>query len=168
MAIIESIRQRDVTVYCTTWCGHSRRAKALLSQREIAFANIDIETDPAAAKQVEAWNHGNRSVPTILFHLIVTEPRDSDLATILLESQAKLVNLTAYITQWCPDVRRTMTWLKEHHIGCTTIDIDQDPIAAAKVREWNNGYQSVPTLDMTLRLTEPASEQMDAVLGFQS
>ena len=61
-----------------------------------------------------------------------------------------------------------MAWLREHRIGCTTINIEQNPEAAAKVKEWNKGLLSVPTLDMTLRLTEPTAEQIESVLGLGS
>ncbi len=165
MVVASSIRKRSVTVYCTSWCPHSRRAKALLDRYQIPYLNIDIEADPTATKLVEEWNRGYRSVPTILFHLIVTEPSNSELEMILRNSQAVLVDLTVYVTDWCPDSRRTMAWLREHQINCTTINIEQDAAAAAQVKEWNNGFLSVPTLDMTLRLTEPASEQIETVLG---
>jgi len=168
MVVASSIRKRSIAIYCTSWCPHSRRVKALLDRYQIPYANIDIEGDPAATRQVEAWNRGYRSVPTMVFQLIVTEPRPSELEMILLDSQADLVAMTAYVTDWCPDSRQTMAWLREHRIGCTTINIEQNPEAAAKVKEWNQGLLSVPTLDMTLRLTEPTGEQIESVLGLRS
>jgi len=162
---MESVRERQVTVYCTNWCPHSRRAKALLESHHIPYQGIDIERDAAAEKQVEAWNNGYRSVPTILARLIVVEPPDSDLECILLKSRACLMDCTAYVTYWCPDCRRTLTWLSEQNIPCTTIDIDSNAEAADRVQAWNKGCRSVPTLDLALRLVEPSMEQLEALLG---
>jgi len=162
---MRSVRERQVTVYCTNWCPHSRRAKALLESYPVPYQNVDIERDAAAAKQVESWNNGYRSVPTIVTRLIITEPSDSDLQCILLGSRAHLMGCTAYVTQWCPDCRRTLAWLSEQRIPCTTIDIDSNAEAADRVQVWNKGFRSVPTLELTLRLTEPSMEQLEAMLG---
>ena len=162
---MKSIRERQVTVYCTNWCPHSRRAKALLESYHIPYQDVDIERDAAAAKQVESWNNGYRSVPTILVRLIVVEPPDSDLERILLKSRARMMDCTAYVTQWCPDCRRTLVWLSEQRIPYTPIDIDSNAEAADRVQTWNRGFRSVPTLDLTLRLTEPSMEQLEALLG---
>jgi thioredoxin reductase (NADPH) len=51
-------------MYCTAWCPDCRRARAWLSSRNIPYTEVDITANPAAAKQVEAWNHGNRTTPT--------------------------------------------------------------------------------------------------------
>lgn len=162
---MKSVRERQVTVYGSAWCLHSRQAKALLESHQVLYEDIDLERDPAAAKQVEAWNNGYRSVPTIVARLIVTEPPEADLERLLLTSRARLMGCTVYVTQWCPDCRRTLAWLKEQRIPCTTVDLDFDPQAAKQVQLWNKGFRSVPTLDLTLRLTEPSMEQLEAMLG---
>ncbi len=49
---------------------------ALLKQAHVPFTYVDIHHDPAAAAQVRALNHGNESVPTLVFpdHTHLTEP----------------------------------------------------------------------------------------------
>ncbi|WP_370332206.1 mycoredoxin [Mycolicibacterium hippocampi] len=56
-----------VTMYTTTWCGYCVRLKKVLKNEGIAFTEVDIETDPAAAEFVAAANGGNQTVPTLRF-----------------------------------------------------------------------------------------------------
>jgi len=163
---MQSMRERSATVYSTSWCPHSRRARALLESQGFPFQEIDIERNASAARQVEAWNSGNRSVPTIVAHLILAEPPNADLERIFLRSRARLMGCTAYVTQWCPDCHRTLKWLQENRLPCTTIDIEADEAAAQKVQAWNGGNRTVPTLDVALRVVEPSNEQLLALLGF--
>jgi len=55
------------TMYSTTWCGYCHRLKRQLRGEGIAFEEVDIEIDPDAAKLVERANHGNQTVPTLVF-----------------------------------------------------------------------------------------------------
>jgi hypothetical protein len=46
------------------------------------------------------------------------------------------------------------------------MDVDNDPQAAQKVREWNRGHLSTPTLDIEGRIvTEPSDEELAELLG---
>ncbi len=54
-------------MYSTVWCGYCQRLKAQLGREGIAFEEIDIEHDPAAAAFVESVNGGNQTVPTVVF-----------------------------------------------------------------------------------------------------
>ncbi|MDA3021060.1 MAG: mycoredoxin [Actinomycetota bacterium] len=54
-------------MYTTVWCGYCQRLKAQLGRAGIAFEEVDIEVDPAAAAFVESVNGGNQTVPTMLF-----------------------------------------------------------------------------------------------------
>jgi len=54
-------------MYTTVWCGYCQRLKAQLGREGIAFEEVDIEADPAAAAFVESVNGGNQTVPTVLF-----------------------------------------------------------------------------------------------------
>ena len=53
-----------IRVYTTQWCGDCFRAKSFLTQRQIAFEEVNIETTPGAAEFVMQANHGKRRVPT--------------------------------------------------------------------------------------------------------
>ena len=55
------------TMYSTTWCGYCHRLKRQLRREGITFDEVDIETDPGAARLVERANHGNQTVPTLVF-----------------------------------------------------------------------------------------------------
>ena len=72
----------SVTVYVTSWCGDCRRTLAYLDAQHIAHAVVDIERDPAAMALVKQVNHGNRSVPTIVFPdgSTLVEPTTAQLA----------------------------------------------------------------------------------------
>jgi len=54
-------------MYTTSWCGYCVRLKDSLAREGIAFTEVNIETDPAAAETVMAANGGNRTVPTLVF-----------------------------------------------------------------------------------------------------
>jgi mycoredoxin len=56
-----------ITMYTTPWCGYCQRLKSQLKRDGIAYAEVDIEQDPAAADYVMSVNGGNQTVPTVLF-----------------------------------------------------------------------------------------------------
>ena len=162
---LRSVRHRWVTVYSTRWCFHSRRTKALLDKLSIPYEDVDIEQDLEAARRVEAWNGGHRSVPTVVARLVITEPTTSELATVIQTPSALLDGLCVNVTRWCATSRRTLAWLRDNAVPHMSVDIEQDANAARQVTEWNQGYQSVPTLDVTLRITEPTSDELVQMLG---
>lgn len=168
MTTSKTIRERTVTMYANSWCPHSRRMRALLIQQQIPFTEIDFEKDASAARQVEIWNNGYRSSPTIIIHLVLSEPNTTELERVFISSGSKILDLTVYATGWCPDSRRTCNWLKDHGIAFRMIDIDQDSTAADRVSAWNQGNQSVPTLDITQCVTEPSSDQLLTALDLNS
>lgn len=56
------------TLYSTPWCGYCHRLKGQLEREGILdFAEVDIERQPHAASIVEKANHGNQTVPTLVF-----------------------------------------------------------------------------------------------------
>ncbi|MBA8795631.1 mycoredoxin [Friedmanniella endophytica] len=59
--------QDAITMYTTSWCGYCRRLKSQLQREGIGYAEVDIEEQPEAADVVTAVNHGNRTVPTLVF-----------------------------------------------------------------------------------------------------
>ena len=56
-----------LTVYSTTWCGYCARLKKAMDREGIAYAEVNIEEDEAAAELVMNVNGGNRTVPTVVF-----------------------------------------------------------------------------------------------------
>ena len=56
-----------VTMYSTAWCGYCHRLKAQLDREGIAWTEVDIEQDEAAARFVMGVNGGNQTVPTVVY-----------------------------------------------------------------------------------------------------
>lgn len=56
-----------VTMFSTSWCGYCHRLKSQLGREGIPFTEVNIEHDPASAQFVMEVNHGNQTVPTVLF-----------------------------------------------------------------------------------------------------
>jgi mycoredoxin len=57
----------SITMYSTQWCGYCHRLKTVLKSAGIAYDEVDIENDPAAAEFVGSVNGGNHVVPTVKF-----------------------------------------------------------------------------------------------------
>jgi len=54
-----------ITMYTSNWCPDCRRAKSFMKERGVAFREVNIEEDPAAAALVIQANNGKRKVPTL-------------------------------------------------------------------------------------------------------
>jgi mycoredoxin len=55
----------EITMYSTPWCSDCRRAKNFLTERGIAFREINIDQAEGAEELVLRVNQGRRKVPTI-------------------------------------------------------------------------------------------------------
>ena len=55
------------TMYSTPWCGYCHRLKGQLDREGITYDVVDIEQQPEAAEIVEPANHGNQTVPTLVY-----------------------------------------------------------------------------------------------------
>lgn len=54
-------------MYTTPWCGYCIRLKNQMQREGLEFTEVDIEKDAAAAELVASHNHGNQTVPTLVF-----------------------------------------------------------------------------------------------------
>jgi glutaredoxin-like protein len=72
----------EITMYGTGWCPDCTRSKRWLDRHGIPFTWRDIEKDEQARSYVIEVNHGNRSVPTLVFGdgSVLVEPSDAELA----------------------------------------------------------------------------------------
>ncbi len=72
----------EITLYGTSWCGGSRRARQLLEKSQIPYLWVDIEHDEKSAQVVEGLTGGYRSVPTIVWPdgSCMVEPTMQELA----------------------------------------------------------------------------------------
>lgn len=72
----ERMSDFGIQVYGTDWCPDCRRAKQVFTNLNIEYKWINIDTDEQGREFVIKVNHGNRSVPTIVFpdESIMVEP----------------------------------------------------------------------------------------------
>jgi len=72
----------DITLYGATWCGASRRVRLWLDEHSIPYLWIDIDQNEEGARTVAILNHGNRSVPTVVWAdgSMLVEPTNEQLA----------------------------------------------------------------------------------------
>ncbi len=75
-------------MYSTPWCGYCHRLKGQLGREGIEFEMVDIEEFPEAAKIVEEANHGNQTVPTLVYSDGSAQTNPS-----LIQVKAKLAEL---------------------------------------------------------------------------
>lgn len=73
--------EKTIVVYGTTWCYDCRLTRAFFDQYHIPYRWVDINRDADGRAFVEKVNHGNRSVPTIVFPdgSLLVEPGEQDL-----------------------------------------------------------------------------------------
>ena len=73
--------ESDLVMYSTVWCGYCKRLNTALKASGIAFTEVDIEHDPAAADYVMKVNGGNQTVPTVEFAdgTAMTNPSIADI-----------------------------------------------------------------------------------------
>jgi len=55
------------TMYSTPWCGYCHRLRSQLDREGVNYDVVDIEQHPEAAELVETVNHGNQTVPTLVY-----------------------------------------------------------------------------------------------------
>ncbi len=75
--------------------------------------------------------------------------------------------ITVYGAPWCPDCKRAKTFLAEHRIPYTSINIDEDPDGLAYVENYQNGGRSIPTIRFAdgTHLVEPGNDELADKLG---
>ena len=57
---------KPVEIYTSPLCGYCHAAKRLLSQKGVAFTEIDVSRDPALRNAMVARAGGRRTVPQIV------------------------------------------------------------------------------------------------------
>jgi len=86
----------------------------------------------------------------------------------VIEGDSPWPHIVVYGASWCEDTARTRRLLNRHGVPYTLIDVEVDPEAAQRVKDWNRGYLSTPTLDTDGRIvTEPSDEELAALLGLE-
>ena len=75
-----------------------------------------------------------------------------------------------YGAHWCPDCRRSRTFLGEHRVPYQFVDVDQDTEAQAYVQQINDNRLIIPTIlfpDGSI-LVEPSDAELAEKLGLQT
>jgi mycoredoxin len=67
VGLLMTASDAPITMYTTSWCGYCFRLKTALKAEGIPYAEVDIESDAAAAEFVMSVNGGNQTVPTVKF-----------------------------------------------------------------------------------------------------
>ena len=76
--------------------------------------------------------------------------------------------IVMYGASWCRHTLRTRQFLNRSGIPYSYADVEEEPEAAKRVREWNRGYLSTPTLEIDGRIvTEPSVEELASLLGIE-
>jgi len=76
--------------------------------------------------------------------------------------------ITVYGAYWCRDTVRTFHLLNGAGVPYTIVDVDSDAEGAEKVKGWNQGRLSTPTLDIEGRiLSVPSDETLAEILGLK-
>jgi thioredoxin reductase (NADPH) len=77
--------------------------------------------------------------------------------------------LTVYGAPWCPDCRRSKTFLNEQRVPYAWVDIDADADGLRVVEELQNGGRTIPTIVFPdgSHLLEPTNAELAAKLGLQ-
>lgn len=119
--------------------GFSERAIFVIDRRStICFAKIyDLDEQPENAEVLEVLRDIDPDAA-------LTAPKDEPVEVQELPHGG----IVMYCTFWCPDCRRARTWLLEHSLEFTEVNISENVNAAAQVREWGKGYKISPTFDI--------------------
>ncbi len=74
-----------ITLYGTEWCGDCFRTRQFFKNHSISFEFINIDRNKDGEQFVIQYNHGMRSVPTIVFEdgSVLVEPSNKELANKL-------------------------------------------------------------------------------------
>jgi glutaredoxin 3 len=58
----------QVTIYTKSWCPYCQAAKALLTQKDMPFQEIDVTADPEGEQAMVTRANGRRTVPQIFIN----------------------------------------------------------------------------------------------------
>jgi arsenate reductase-like glutaredoxin family protein len=66
--------------------------------------------------------------------------------------------IVMYCTKWCGDCRKARTWLADHKLAYTEVDIYNIEGAVKQVRQWNNGLIITPTFEIDGKIVSDYDE----------
>ena len=155
----------QIQLYGADWCPDCRRAKSYLKENNIQYEFIDVDLDEQATRRVESINNGKRIIPTIIINgKSYTNPNNDRLASVLGINEA--FRIVLYGADWCPDCRKSKTFLTQNKINYQFIDTDQNEWAIPIITKINNGKRKIPTIVINddIVLVEPENEELRQAL----
>jgi thioredoxin reductase (NADPH) len=154
-----------ITFYGADWCPDCQRAKAFLKDNNIEFEFVDVDLDESATKRVEQINKGKRIIPTIIINgKSHTNPDNNTLASALGINEDHRV--IVYGADWCPDCRKSKSFLDDNGINYQYIVIDENEWSIPIITKLNNGKRKIPTIIINddIVLVEPENEALREAL----
>jgi thioredoxin reductase (NADPH) len=155
----------EIQLYGADWCPDCLRAKAFLKDNNIQYDFIDVDLDQEATKRVESINNGKRIIPTIIINgKSYTNPNNDQLASVLGINENSRVIL--YGADWCPDCRKSKSFLDDNKINYQFIDTEINQWAIPIITKLNNGKRRIPTIIINddIVLVEPENEELRQAL----
>lgn len=154
-----------IQLYGADWCPDCRRAKAYLKENNISYEFIDVDLDEAATKRVESINNGKRIIPTVIINgKSYTNPNNAQLASALGINEG--FHIILYGADWCPDCRKSKSFLNDNKINYQFIDTDKNEWSIPIITKLNNGKRRIPTIVINddIVLVEPSNEELRQAL----
>lgn len=156
----------QVILYGAEWCPDCKRVKSFFEEQNIEFNYIDIDANEEAIHTIEKLNKGKKVIPTVVINgQSYISPDNTKLESLLGLNAPHTVIM--YGADWCPDCRKSKSFLDAQGVNYQYIDIDQNEWAIPIITEINGGKRKIPTLIINegITLTEPDNEQLAQVLG---
>ncbi len=78
-----------ITVFGATWCGDTKRARALLDRLGVEYTFVDVDRNAKLLAWVASHSGGQRRIPAIVVapgQPVLIEPSDPDLLAALQEA----------------------------------------------------------------------------------
>ena len=159
-------KMNEIKLYGADWCPDCRRAKSFLKENNIDYDFIDVDLDEQATKKVELINNGKRIIPTIIINnKSYTNPDNNQLAAALGVNED--YRIVMYGADWCPDCRKSKSFLNDNNINYQYIDIDKNEWSIPIITKLNNGKRKIPTIIINddQVLIEPENEELRQALN---
>ena len=160
----KKLEMEQIKLYGADWCPDCRRAKAFLKENNVEYTFIDVDLDEEATKKVESINNGKRIIPTLIINgKSHTNPDNAQLASTLgINENARVI---LYGADWCPDCRKSKSFLNDNKINYQFIDIDKNEWAIPIITKINNGKRKIPTILINDEIfVEPENEELRQAL----
>jgi glutaredoxin 3 len=81
---------KDVTVYTTNWCPYCRQAEKFLTDKKVAFKNVDVTDNDELRTQLVEMSGGRKTVPQIF---VGDQPIGGFTDMMALHKDGKLAHL---------------------------------------------------------------------------